>query len=209
MHHLPSSLFLTILRNISPHSPVPLIYPPFQKAKYLQESGVDLAIFMPFNAEFSQIPYEQFLTALKKQLNYTHLALGSDAVFGKTRKGNESNVRSLAPRLGIEVDYLPKFTLNGIPISSGRIRALISQGKLQEAQACLGRPYSLIGHLHDQTISAKGLCLPPKGIYPVYLQIEEKIHLGKAHIDSEKQKIHLEFLNPSLSHTDQDIEIFF
>jgi riboflavin kinase/FMN adenylyltransferase len=199
----------------TPNSPSPLIYPPHQKIHYLKECGVDLVILLPFDAMFSQTPYDQFLTTLTTTLRCTHLILGTGAAFGKEREGNEANVRRLAPKLGITVDYLPKFMLDGLPVSSGRIRSLIAEGNFGGAKECLGRPWSLKvtpesrEALDQGTVSAAGLCLPPEGTYPVTIKVADALHLGKAHVAPGEYRISLEFRDPSISLFRQEIEIFF
>lgn len=213
---LPSNGILTVFtfsnhpsQNFTPHAPVPLISPPLQKVKYLGEIGVDIVVLIPFTTQFSQTPFDQFLSRLKERLEFSYLALGAGATFGKGKEGNEANVKRLAPELGFKVDYLPKFLLDGIPVSSGRIRTLISQGEFSKAQACLGRPYSLMGHIQDHEMNATNLCLPPEGTYSVSLKIADQIHLGSAEVSPVEQKIRLDFLNKSLKINHQEVEIFF
>lgn len=232
---LPSGAPLAVLtfsnhpsHYLTPATPVPLIYPPLQKVRYLEEQGVDLVILIPFDATFSQTPYDEFLGALTKTLGCSHLILGSGAVFGKGREGHEVNVRRLAPSLGLQVDYVPKLMLHGHPVSSGRIRALIAAGKFKEAEECLGRPWSLMGRFEGgnlgdlgqgqlqgsqggNALPAGGLCLPPEGTWPVRIKIGEKIYLGKALVAPKEQRISIssEFRDTSPGDRERDVEIFF
>jgi riboflavin kinase/FMN adenylyltransferase len=195
----PSHLF-------TPDSPTPLIYPPLHKAKHLFESGVDCVILVPFTKEFAQTPYDDFLEKLKTSLSFSYLAFGAGAVFGKNREGNETKIRHLAPRLNFEVDYLPKFLLDGSPVSSGRIRTLISQADFSAVKSCLGRPYSLMGRLSEDLMHFPGICLPPEGAYPVHLKTTHGTYPGKTHVFPKKEQIHID---AKISLTDQDIEVIF
>lgn len=199
--------------HFTPNAPTPLICPPLQKAKLLEEYGADIVILVPFTQQFANTPYEQFLRHLKEKLSFSHLMLGTNATFGHKRQGNEENVKKIAPSLEFEVNYLPKLALHETPISSGFIRSLIARGAFHETQECLGRPYSLMGHLtSDQrlyTFPTHGLCLPPEGVYPVRIKTSSQMHLGRAQVTSQEQKIHLELLKENVSIGEKEVEVIF
>ena len=200
---------------LTPQNPAALICSPRHRAKLLEEYGAGLVILSPFTPEFSQMPYDQFLRLLKQKLNFTHLSLGKGASFGQNREGNEENVRRLSVKLNFEVDYLPKFTLHGRPLSSGYLRTLISKGALREVQEGLGRPYSLMGQLRFQgeagsyLLETPGLCLPPTGIYPVRINTSSATYQGKAHILLQEGGILLEFQNKEIHFNNPEVEVVF
>ncbi|SRR5581483_5738728 len=202
----PSHLF-------APHAPIPLICSPLQKVKLLGDYGADMVIFTPFDQQFAKMPFDKFLELLKQKLCFSHLVLGAGATFGCKRQGKEENVRELATSLNFEVEYLPKTHARKKLISSGLIRTLIQSGAFHEASECLGRPYSLMGHLNVENgcynFPTQGLCLPPDGIYPVRIKTELKSYLGRAQISPRDQKIYLETIKQNLSLKNKEIEIVF
>jgi riboflavin kinase/FMN adenylyltransferase len=199
----------------TPENPVPLICSPQHRAKLLEAYGADLVILTPFTSEFSQMPYDHFLGLLKQKLNFTYLSLGTGATFGKNREGNEKNVKDLAEKLKFKVEYLPKLTLHGVPLSSGYIRTLISKGALQEVQECLGRPYSLMGQLRfddrdsSYALETQGICLPPPGIYSTQIKASSTTCQGKAHILPQEGRILLEPLDKSIFLNSLEVEVVF
>ncbi len=203
----PSHLF-------TPNKAVPLICSPQHKAKLLGEYGVDLVILVPFTAKFSEFLFDQFLQLLMDKLSFTHLVLGTGATFGKQKGGNEANVRALAHQLQFQVEYLPKFNLHGSPVSSGRIRTLITQAKFAKVEECLGRPYSLLGRLgkaedRHNFMEAKGLCLPPDGDYPVHLKVGVEELPARATVDTQKCLIYIEPARRDILLTGIDTEVVF
>ena len=202
----PSHLF-------TPHAPVPQICPPLQKAKLLNHYGADIVMLAPFTPEFSATPFDQFLHLLKQKLSFSHLMLGIGATFGARKEGDETRVRSLSSQLNFEVEYLPKFKLHDIPISSGRVRAAISQGAFHEAQTYLGRPYSLLCRLSIEdgraSFHGMGLCLPPEGIYPVRIKTSSGEHLARAQVLPKESKILLELLRKNIPLTQEETEVIF
>jgi riboflavin kinase / FMN adenylyltransferase len=197
----------------TPERPVPLICPPLQKVKHLADCGVDFVILIPFTREFSKTPFREFLSHLKKQLNFSYLTLGMGASFGKDKEGVEANVRKIAAELSFAVDYLPKTVVGKDPVSSGRVRTAIAKADFHEAQNCLGRPYSLMGRLTEENgllqFSLAGICLPPEGIYPVRIKIHDITHLGRAHVMPQNHIIRLDPLNTSTPLYNKDVEVIF
>lgn len=189
-----------------PDNPTPLICPPLQKVKQLYDSGADIVILVPFTPSFAQTPFDKFLHDLKLKINFSHLTLGTGAVLGKNREGNEDNIRTLGTKLHFSVDYLPKTLLKGQPISSGRIRTAITQGHFHEVQESLGRPYSLMGHLNENDFPLPGICMPPDGVYAVQIKTGATQHLGRALISSKKQSLQLDL--PTSLHG-KDVEVIF
>lgn len=224
LHHLKSNLpvngtvaVFTFLNHPShlftPERPVRLICPPLQKVKHLTDSGVGIVFLIPFTPKFANIPFKEFLTHLKMQLNFSSLALGTGAAFGRNKEGDETHVRKLSQELDFRIDYLPKVMIGNAPVSSGRIRSAILQGAFHEVQACLGRPYSLMGRLHEEKdffhFPLPGICLPPEGIYPIRLKVSSTIDLARAHVLPQEQKIRIDPLKRAVSLHNKDVEVIF
>lgn len=182
----PSTLF-------SPQHAPRLICSASTKSHLLSSYGADLVLLSAFTPELAATPFDAFLRTLKKQLNFTQLMLGQGATFGKHRQGDEIAVRKLASTLGFEIDYLPKISREGQPLSSRRIRSLIQQGHFAEVSACLGRPYSLEGTLipseRGSICPLPGLCLPPAGSYPITLQLGGVQRLVTVQVDPVRDEI--------------------
>lgn len=216
---LPSNGILAVFTFINhpshvfnPNHPTSLICPPLQKVKHLSDYGTDIVFLIPFTAEFANTSFEGFLRKLKKHLNFSYLTLGTGAAFGRNREGDETNVRKLALELGFEVDYLPKTMIKGLPVSSGRVRTLISQGSFQDVQECLGRHYSLMGHLEENAFyhfHLTDICLPPEGIYAVRLKTAENEYLGRALVSPKEKSMQFDLFNDSISLCDKDVEAIF
>lgn len=202
----PSQLF-------TPQSPTPLIYSPLQKVTYLADQGVDIVFLIPFTAEFAATCFDAFLKEMKTRSGFSHLVLGSDATFGKNKEGNETNVRALAERLNFEVEYLPKFLVNGTPVSSGRIRKLIANGSFDEVKQCIGRPYSLLGRIaRDEKkyyMNLPNICLPPEGTLPIELKTHFQTFHGDAEMHHAEHRINLHLASAPLSLAGADGEIIF
>lgn len=117
-----------------------------EKLDALAKAGLELVCEIPFNREFSNIAPEEFVSrVLVKALDTKVLYLGYDFAFGKGRAGSVETLRKLAEERGIEAHVVPPHHVAGAPVSSSRIRRAVEQGRVDEAEACLGRPFALSG----------------------------------------------------------------
>ncbi len=184
------------------------------KLKLFKELKIDLAILIAFDADFANQPFDAFLKELKQHLPFSFLALGDDGCFGKDRQGKPDAVRALAPLLNFEVSYLNKMLWKDQPISSGRIRKALQEGKLAEASALLGRSYSVFSPICNKDgcyeVTASNLCLPPDGIYPMKIKEVKPILHGQAIICNRTKTIRLDFSikTPSISKNPMEILFF-
>lgn len=122
----------------------PLLTPPPQKLELLAAAGLDLTLVLPFNEELRRWSAHEFAKrVLCDALHTIEVHEGETFRFGY---GAEADVASLS-ELGREFDftvraYEPRI-IDGAPVSSSRIRSLIAAGDIADANALLGRPYSI------------------------------------------------------------------
>ncbi|NUM88332.1 MAG: bifunctional riboflavin kinase/FAD synthetase [Bdellovibrionales bacterium] len=115
-----------------------------EKLECLEAAALVLEI--PFNREFSNTSPEEFVDGiLVKALGAKALYLGYDFALGRGRAGSVEVLRRLAGERGLEAHVVPPLDVEGAPVSSSRIRAALERGSVDEAAACLGRPFSLRG----------------------------------------------------------------
>ena len=117
-----------------------------QRRKLLKSLGVDFLVEMRFTRDFSTLPPETFLK--DHLLVYPKLKdfyLGYDFAFGANKQGGYDLVKDLCKPLSVEVEIQPKFEFNGKVVSSSLIRDRIINGKMDEVEELLARPFHLEG----------------------------------------------------------------
>ena len=110
-----------------------------EKVEALRALGVELILAVAFNETFAKRKAEEFLEDLRK-LGASRIYVGEDFRFGQGRGGGPENLAQVAP-----VRTVPLLTLGGEPVKSSRIRALLQEGRVEEARHLLGRPYGPTG----------------------------------------------------------------
>lgn len=117
-----------------------------EKKIIIENLGIDNLLVIHFTREFSQLTSDEFLKKIIVQmLNASHIVIGHDHKFGKDRLGDEAKMRIIGSQLGFNISAVSAECLNGITISSTKIRDFLISGNLDEANNFLGRNYSICG----------------------------------------------------------------
>ena len=165
-------------RALPPLTPLP------EKKARLVALGVELHV-LPFTRELAALSPEAFVdTHLVAPYAPQWLVVGEDFALGKGRAGNVTRLREIGTSRGFGVQSVALLQEAGSPVSSSRIRGLLADGRLTEANALLGRAYSLTGLVvHGDQVGRKlgyptaNLRLheekqvPANGIYAVWARV--------------------------------------
>jgi len=126
-------------------APAPLT-PPAEKRRRLLEMGVATLDVIPFTRELAALTPEDFVERhLLAPHGMTHLVVGEGFACGRGRSGTVPRLREIGRGAGFEVEAVPLLAVDGAPVSSTRIRALLGDGRVVEAARLLGRAYDLTG----------------------------------------------------------------
>ena len=139
-----------------------------EKISILRELKVDRLIVIPFNEKFAQLSSEEFIeNILVKRIGFNKIIIGYDHAFGRNREGNFEILNNLAKKYRYSITVLPAFSLNGVIISSTKIRRLLSIGDVELAAKYLGRKYCLTGKVIKGEGRGHTLNVPTANIEPV------------------------------------------
>jgi riboflavin kinase/FMN adenylyltransferase len=185
------------LRILRPeHAPL-MLTTPLEKKEILAESGLEYAVFLSFTAALSRYSARRFVEEiLVARLGVEELVIGYDHGFGRDREGGPETLARIGAELGFSVDVVAPVAADGEAVSSSRIRALLLEGDMRSAAACLGRPYSIRGVVVRGDGRGKGLgfatanlsiperdkLIPPQGIYAVRGVLRRGTYTGALHL---------------------------
>jgi riboflavin kinase/FMN adenylyltransferase len=160
-----------------------LLTPGDEQREVLAESGIGHSVVLPFTSALARYSAGQFVgRLLVERYGMRHLVMGYNHRLGHGREGDAHVLSGLGARMGFEVDVVPPtMGVDGEPVSSSRIRQLVSNGDLSQAAVCLGRPYSIRGVVEPGAQRGRDLgfptlnialpdarkLLPPDGVYAV------------------------------------------
>jgi riboflavin kinase/FMN adenylyltransferase len=119
-----------------------------QEKKYelIAEAGIEHLIVIPFTREFSNLSSAEFVRRyLVEKVGVKKLIIGYDHHFGKDRLGGFYDLKGLGKIHGFEVEEVGMKTIDGIPVSSTKIRNALNEGDVKLANLLLGYNYSITG----------------------------------------------------------------
>ncbi len=98
-----------------------------------------------FTEDYAALSPQAFVQMLLSRLDMRAVVTGYNYTFGAKGAGNVETLARLGAQLGFDVITMPPCLQAGAPISSTRIRACIETGRMEEANAMLGRAYGMCG----------------------------------------------------------------
>lgn len=114
----------------------------------LQTAGVDRVIVEHFNAHFASLSPQDFIEkVLVNGLHVKWVMVGEDFRFGAKRAGDIATLAEAGARFGFTVETLPSVQNKGVRISSSAVRLALANADFDEAEALLGHPYYISGHV--------------------------------------------------------------
>lgn len=185
---------LTVVR---PGSAPQLLTTANEKKEILAQFDLGYVAFLNFTRAMSRYDPEEFVRlVLVERLRARELVIGHDHGFGRGRAGDVATLQRLGHGHGFAVDVVGGVEVDGRLVSSTRIRSALSEGRVADAEAALGRPYSMWSTVVQgmgrgrtlgfptanlATPSAEKL-LPCPGIYAVRASLRTEIRPGLLHL---------------------------
>lgn len=138
-----------------------LLIPGEHKIGMIKELGVDEVVCLPFTKELSQLSALDFLRSyVVDALDPSVIVVGYDSHFGHGREGNYQFLQKHAASFGYRCLYVPALEDEEGIISSSRVRSLLHEGRMDEANRLLGSPYSMYGEVVRGKGLGKGMGFP-------------------------------------------------
>jgi len=136
---------LTLLR---PREAPPRLTTPAQKERLVEETGIDFLLVLAFDAELAARSADDFVRRfLGRELAVCEVYVGKGFRFGKRREGDVDLLKRLGEKLGFRAEGVDEVRWEGEAVSSTRIRSALLDGRVEDAEAMLGRPYELTGEV--------------------------------------------------------------
>ncbi len=187
------------IRVLKKNNNPPLITLYEQKIELISNSDIDVLICVPFTHEFAAISARSFVEdILVKQIGMKAIVVGKDYTFGRNREGSIDLLKEYAKELDFEVivsNWIQVSRDRANRISSTRIRELVKDGNVRDAQPLLGRNYQIRGtvsHGRDRggrllgcptaNITLQDELCPKTGVYAVTVECLGQKFKGVANI---------------------------
>jgi len=182
-------------RVVRPDKAPPLLMTKDQRLDALGRAGIHCVAVVRFTRELSQWDPETFVrTVLVEWLRVSEVWVGANFLFGHERSGNFTTLRTLGQRYGFRAEKIDPIRYKEFVVSSTRIRRLVAEGRMDEAAALLGHPYSLTGTIVEgrrrgreigfptANLQTANELIPPNGVYATTLTIDGIVHAALTNI---------------------------
>ena len=181
---------------LAPERVPPLLTSNDQKLEALEAAGVDIVAMLSFDASIAAMSPSLFVEeVLLDAMAASLIAVGNDFRFGYRRTGTMETLQKLGVSLGFDAVGLDLALRGREPVSSSRIRALVTNGDVRTAGELLGRPFAVRGPVvpgdgRGRTIGVPtanvdvdaAMARPANGVYAARVTVGEAEHSGVVNV---------------------------
>ncbi|NLJ00325.1 MAG: riboflavin biosynthesis protein RibF [Bacteroidales bacterium] len=169
-----------------------------EKVTQLDTTGIDYCISLPFTVELSRLSARDFIHhVLKEKIHVDTLLVGYDHRFGHNREEGFNEYKLYGEEVGMNVFLATEFQFSGShDVSSSRVRRLLKEGNIKEANRLLSYSYTLSGKIVEgyqvgRTIGyptanmrvwERYKVVPALGVYAVLVHLREVVYPGMLYI---------------------------
>ncbi len=122
---------------IRPDTRIARLLPRDLTRERLVTAGADHVVVVPFDDELRALSPEAFLDSLSPGIELRGVAMTPESAFGHRRAGTLERVAEIGAQAGFDAIGVEPLLVDGRPVSSSRIRALLADGEVGEATALL------------------------------------------------------------------------
>lgn len=141
------------------------------------------AEFLPLSRDFLNMGAEDFIKkVLIEKYNVKYAVCGYNYRFGKGGSGDTSMLSEYGKKYGFQVKVMDCETALGDAVSSSRIRKLIADGNISEANKLLGRNFSVTGTVCEGKKLGRTLGFPTANVFPSHLTVIPKNGVYKTRV---------------------------
>lgn len=169
-----------------------VLYLPKEKIDILSKYNIDYLLSVPFNSQIKNLEPKEFIDFLIKYLNVKRIVVGKNFKFGKERKGDINLLKKLCEDEKIELIILEEEKFDGEKISSSKIRKLIKNGEIENANQFLTTQFFIKFLNNNFSINPLKL-IPPDGNYLV------KLNDKNIEINISNQKININKIDEDIN----------
>jgi len=166
-----TSIALTFDRDpdqvVVPAAAAPQLLTLEDKCRFLLETGVDLVLVVPFTPEVAALQAADFLDQVVAACcSVATVHVGADFRFGAGARGDVTALQTWTAARGARVRPHPLLEVDGAPVTSTRIRRLVTEGSVEEAARLLSRPTRIAGVVHRGREQGRDLGFPTANVVP-------------------------------------------
>lgn len=144
---------------------VPLLTLPDEREEIFNRLGLQ-ALMLDFDAAFAHLSPRDFVERLNSYFPIRAMVVGFNNRFGYKAAGDSDTLRAIGREMGFRTEVVEAVNWEGEPVSSSRIRGALTEGRLEEANTMLTRPYFYRGTVQKHRQLGRRIGFPTLNIRP-------------------------------------------
>lgn len=157
-----------------------------QRLELFAELGVEATLALSFTEDLCLLsPREYVRSVLIDSMGARSISVGYNHHFGRDREGNPDLLREYGKEMGFDVHVASMISVDEAEVSSSRARELVMDGKVEEAQTLLTRPYAIYGEVIQGEGRGRKLGFPTAnmGLYEYQCIPKGGVYMGTARLE--------------------------
>ena len=155
----------------------------------LTRLDVDGVIVLPFSLSFAALEPDAFLASAFSSGVPACMHVGADFTFGAKAAGTVETLAVFGKKRGMKAFGHELYMMDGAPVTATRIRRLLAEGRIAEANCLLGHRYEIEGVVRagrqegrDMGFRTANLAVPDviqalgDGVYAAYAHVGEDVY---------------------------------
>jgi riboflavin kinase/FMN adenylyltransferase len=175
------------MATVNPAKCPPLLTPAEEKIRLIGALGVDILVLARFDEKFANLSSGKFIKdILVDRMEAAEIFVGDNFTFGRGASGDATFLKESGSRYNFRVNVIPPVRMDGVTISSTRVRSLLANGKVREARLLLGRSYALYGRVVHGVDRGHTIGYPTANLKPHYEVVPaDGVYVGRIRIRSK------------------------
>lgn len=155
------TLFPHPVRVLRPDDAPSLLATLEQRLAAFDAIGIDAVLVLRFDEELAKVQPQDFARRyLAETMRAREVLVGGNFRFGHRQQGDGKALVEFGRQWGFGVAIVQPVTIDGIIVSSTAIREALREGRIEEAERMLGRPFALEGEIQTGTGQGRTLVVP-------------------------------------------------
>lgn len=157
-----------------------------ERVRLLRHYGIDTVIVEPFDTAFASLSADEWVERyLVAHLHPAHVVVGFNFSYGKARGGNPEHLIAAGKKHGFTVEVIEPVVIEGMVVSSTRVREFLLEGNVEGAAILLGRPFAITGTVIKGDQRGRTIGFPTANVEPDHeLLPEHGVYASRVDIGS-------------------------
>jgi riboflavin kinase/FMN adenylyltransferase len=165
-----------------------------QRIEALQHAGADEVVVLKPTQDLLSLDAHAFISQLIEKHRAVGFVEGEDFRFGRKRSGDMTVLSAMGEQHGFAVQSLERIEVplsdqSVAPISSSLVRWLVGRGRVEDAAACLGRSFELVGTIVQGDQRGRTIGVPTANLdeqaWHGMITPMDGVYAGAVHLDGE------------------------